>query len=240
MTGLFKPSRRGLITGAAALAAYGSLARAGINHGVAAAGGAADSAWTWDQTSGPTGYFTFSPDGLTATRTTTNDNSWGTLKMTASFTTGKRLCEFLMGPIFNNTYVGITVADGSGGVGGNNTFLGNDGHAVGFSNGGVVNASGGINFTDFGPPFYIQGNTCMVADDATNGFTYARSSAQSNWIGQASVADDPSTPTGGLIEASSFFSANVARFFAASMKNSGDYITINQTFTQTKPTGYTG
>lgn len=228
----FNPSRRSLITGGAAVAAFASLPAQATKHLHGASAGGASSAFVFSQVNKASNILV-SGDGLTASfNGATTDNVWGTVYCTVGFTTGKRVIEFTINSLSNNARVGITTGDGA-----ITAALGDDGHAVGFDAGGSVIAPS-ISFDDIAGAFFAAGNTVMIADDATNGFTYAQSSAQASWIGRQSVTDDPNTGTGGLDEANSFFSAHATRYFGVSLKNIGDSITINTTIGGTIPTGY--
>jgi hypothetical protein len=212
MGGLLKPSRRGLITGAAALAAYGSLARAGINHGAAGGGGGGTtSAVVWDTT---TLGSLLSPSNGNKTLIHTGADSQNTAVANTALGATNVYWEVVLDAYSGNAFSPIR-----GGVAMQDTILL---HAGGIGNigadhdGGLSIFNGQVqsefkteagNFPFPGPPAVTDDapSTTLVAPAGTMGFAWIGSTKRlfitgdgTNYYGRDSVTDNPATATGGM------------------------------------------
>jgi hypothetical protein len=234
------PSRRGLITGAAALAAYAALpkgARAqddemamlGVDQGAVASGGSSFS--TWDPNNAGAN-ITLSADKLTATAGATG---WQSVRNTLSHSSGKWYFEFSCAattPFAEWMIIGIGNASAS-----MNNWVGVDANGWSWfnNNGHVQNNNTTVLSGDTWPA--ASGTAHSVAVDLTNNALWFYEPSQARW--NASGTANPATNTGGIsISAGTYF----ATYSGSTGGGAGSTaITLNvgaTSFARTPPSGF--
>lgn len=216
MSRLIPPSRRGLLTGATALAVMTSLpqdAEAGaqslLGLGRGSVGG---SALTWNNTAVPTNDVLSNGDHTVTTFSSSFSNQRANVALS-----GKQFCEITINVRGAAFSMGPGVMDASAIL--NGAYLGFDSHNGGMYDDGHVWISNTQTCIEVGVA--LAGLTVVCATNATTKKWWCFVPVV-GWCG-SSGADDPLTGTGGL----DYSALNSPAYYGVSLATNGDQATIN-------------